>query len=64
MIITPEGFNWNISLGVNVYKQCSKLYSSNPIPIICFQNDDSRRCINTIQPPDDEHIMLEIRRGL
>ena len=28
------------------------------------ENDDTRCCINTIQPPDDEHIMLETRRGL
>jgi hypothetical protein len=26
--------------------------------------DDTRCCINTIQPPDDEHIMLETSRGL
>ena len=26
--------------------------------------DDTRCCINTIQPPDDEHIMLETCRGL
>jgi hypothetical protein len=28
------------------------------------ENDDNRCCINTIQPPDDEHIMLETCRGL
>ena len=28
------------------------------------ENDDTRCCINTIQPPDDEHIMLETCRGL
>ena len=26
-------------------------------------SDDIRCCINTIQPPDDEHIMLGTRRG-
>ena len=26
--------------------------------------DDTRCCINTVQPPDDEHIMLETCRGL
>ena len=26
--------------------------------------DDIRCCINIIQPPDDEHIMLETCRGL
>ena len=26
--------------------------------------DDNRCCINTIQPPDDEHIMLEICGGM
>ena len=25
--------------------------------------DDTRSCINIIQPPDDEHIMLETCRG-
>ena len=25
--------------------------------------DDTRCCINTIQPPDDEHIMFETCRG-
>jgi len=25
--------------------------------------DNTRCCINTIQPPNDEHIMLETRRG-
>jgi len=29
-----------------------------------FQTDDTRCCINTIQPPDDEHIMLETCRWL
>ena len=28
------------------------------------EGDDSRCCVNTIQPPDDEHIMLETCRGL
>jgi hypothetical protein len=28
------------------------------------ESDDTRCCINTIQPPDDEHIMLETSRGL
>ena len=28
-----------------------------------FQSDDTRCCINTIHPPDDEHIMLETCRG-
>jgi len=27
------------------------------------ESDDIRCCINTIQPPDDEHIMLETCRG-
>ena len=27
-------------------------------------SDDTRCCINTIQPPDDEHIMLKTCRGL
>ena len=28
------------------------------------ESDDTRCSINTIQPPDDENIMLETRRGL
>ena len=28
------------------------------------ENDDTRCCINTIQPPDDEHIILETCRRL
>jgi len=28
------------------------------------ESDDTRCCINRIQPPDDEHIMLETCRGL
>ena len=35
--ITPERLNWNISLGVIVYRQCRKLYSSNPRQLTCLQ---------------------------
>ena len=28
------------------------------------ESDHTRCCINTIQPPDDEHIMFETSRGL
>jgi len=28
------------------------------------ENDDTSCCNNTIQPPDDEHIVLEACRGL
>ena len=28
------------------------------------REDDNKCCINTIQPPDDEHVMLETCRGL
>ena len=28
------------------------------------ESDDTRCCINTIQPPGDEHIMFETYRGL
>jgi len=28
------------------------------------ESDDTRWCISTIQPPGDEHIMLETCRGL
>ena len=43
---------------------CIYIYSNNPSPLACFQSDDTRCCINTIQLPDDEHIMLETCRGL
>jgi len=29
-----------------------------------YWEDDTRCCFNTIQPPDDEHIMLESCSGL
>ena len=35
------------------------LVSGRPV-----HSDDTRCSINTIQPPDDEHIMLESCRGL
>ena len=28
------------------------------------ESDDTRFCINTVQPPDDERVMLETCRGL
>jgi hypothetical protein len=28
------------------------------------ESEDTRRCINTIYPPDDEHIVLETCRGM
>ena len=28
------------------------------------ESDDTRCCINTIQPPDDENVMLDTCRGL
>jgi len=28
------------------------------------ESDDTRCCINKIQPPDDKHVMLETFRGL
>ena len=36
------------------------LYTGRPLT----ESDDTRCCINTIQPPDDEHVMLETCRGL
>jgi hypothetical protein len=36
------------------------LCAGRPLP----ESDDTRCCINTIQPPDDEHIMLQTCRGL
>ena len=37
------------------YKKGSKLYFSNFRLLTSFQSDDTRCCINTIWPPDDEH---------
>ena len=28
------------------------------------EGDDTRCCISTFQPPEDEHVMIEICRGL
>ena len=39
---------------------CLNLCTGRPLT----ENDDTRCSINTIQPPDDEHIMLETCRGL
>jgi hypothetical protein len=49
----PSGaqFERELSLG---------LYTGQPLS----ESDDTRCCINKIQPPDDEHIMLETCRGL
>ena len=33
-------------------------------PLTCFQSEDTRCCINPIQPHDDENIMLETCRWL
>jgi len=44
-------------------KITSKLYASNLRPYSYFQSDDTRCCIDTIQAPYDEHIMLETYRG-
>ena len=39
---------------------CLNLRTERPVT----ESDDTRCCINTIQPPDDEHVMLETCRGL
>jgi len=33
-------------------------------PVNRTESDDTRCCINTIEPPDDAHIMLETCGGL
>jgi hypothetical protein len=38
---------------------CINLYTDQSLT----DSDDTRCCINTIYPPDDEHIMLETCRG-
>ena len=45
-------------LSVNLFSL--KLCTGRPLT----ECDDTRCCINTIQPPDDGHIMLETCRGL
>jgi len=37
--------------------------SENAFHRVTTDCDDTRCCINTIQPPDDEHITLETCRG-
>jgi len=36
------------------------LFTARPLA----ESDDTRYCSSTIQPPDDEHIMLETCRGI
>ena len=36
------------------------LYTGRPLT----ESDDTRCCINTVQPPDDERVILETCRGL
>ena len=46
--------------GMQVEQEMLDLHTGWPLT----ESDDTRCCINTFQPPDDEHIMLETRRGL
>jgi len=48
----------------NLWPTASQLIQSTIENNIQFSEDDTRCCINTIQPPDDEHILLETCRGL
>ena len=46
--------------GAQVEREPLNLCTGQPIT----ESDDTRCCINTIQPPDHEHIMLETCREL
>ena len=47
--------------GVQVERELSqRVHTGRPLT----ESDNTRCCINTIQPPGDEHIMLETCRGL
>jgi len=62
-IVTLKISEWSrITVTQLTALQCSKLCYSNPRPLTYLQCDDTRCCINKIQPPDDEHIMLETCR--
>ena len=56
--------------GAQVKREPLNLCTGQRFPLILCtgrpltESDDTRCCINTIQHPDDEHIMLEICRGL
>ena len=46
--------------GAQVERELSQPVHRRPLP----ESDDTRCCINTNQPPDDEHKMPETCRGL
>ena len=51
--------------GAQVERELRSLSTCAPQHTLCVghaDSDDTRCCINTIQPPDDEHIMLETCR--
>ena len=47
-----------------VYRLRENSVLSQPVHRTATESDDTRCCINTIQPPNDEHIMLQTCRGL
>ena len=49
--------------GRPVHKLRENSVLSQPVHRTATESDDTRCCINTIQPPDDEHIMLETCTG-
>ena len=49
------------------YRPLSQLPSGTQIDLCSgrpLTEDDTRYCINTVKPPDDEHVMIETCRGL
>ena len=45
---------------LNKWSSGAHLCTGHPLT----ESDDTRCCINIIQPPDDEHIMLKTHRGI
>ena len=45
-------------------ENCSAVLSQPVHRTVTNCEDDTRCCINTIYPPDDEHVMLETCRGI
>jgi hypothetical protein len=68
MQILKYGLNYSIENPASTY--AAKLIAETERAIILldvntyFQSDDTRSCINTCYPPDDEHIVLETCRGM
>ena len=58
-----------IIMRLNCIEAASGIATLSKVAVRCTgrpftESDDTRCCINTIQPPDDKHMMLETCRGL